>query len=191
MALGNDTLIIEAYVVVGDDDRICDREGRMPDSLKNDAEWKFFQGGLDAADITVLGRKSHDITPNHKNRRRLIMTRSVDAISGNDREVFWNPSKVPLDAALKRFGAPERKHLAVVGGQSAFDYFLTRPHRFTKFHLSRVHGVTIPGGRSVFSASERDRVSAEAILIENGFTPQPAKALDRGVDVVTWLPVAD
>jgi len=181
-------LRIEAYVVVGDDDCLCDRHGHMPSSLKNDAEWKFFQDGLDAADVTVLGRKSHDQTPNHKKRKRLIMTRSVGAMYANGLEVFWNPLKVPLLAALEVFGLQERSHLAVVGGQSAFDYFLKVPQQFTKFHLSRIHGVTIPGGRSVFSAAECDDGSAASVLSDNGFAPQPAKTLDDGVDVVTWLP---
>ena len=179
---------IEAYVVVGDDDRICDHAGRMPDTLKNDAEWTFFQDGLDAADVNVLGRKSHDETPNHKNRLRLIMTRSVETIRIDGGEVFWNPSKVELRSALKAFEPHDVKHLAVVGGQAVFDYFLKPPHRYTSFHLSRIRGVTLPGGRGVFAAVERDEVSAETVLIDTGYTPQPAKILDRGVDVVTWVP---
>lgn len=181
---------IEAYVVVGDDDRICDRHGRMPNSLKNDAEWKFFQEGLDAADLTVLGRKSHDQTPNHKNRRRLIMTRSESQRSINDREVFWNPSTESLLAAIEVFDLPEHPHLAIVGGQSTFDYFLQLPHRYTKFHLSRVRGVTLPGGRGVFSAIDRDRASANTVLTRNGFAPKPGRVLDQDVDVVTWVPIA-
>lgn len=190
MLFGNAVLRIEAYVVVGEDDFICDRQGRMPNSLKNDAEWKFFQDGLDAADVTVLGRKSHHQTPNHKNRRRLIMTRSESQRSINDREVFWNPSTESLLAALEVFDLPEFPALAIVGGQSAFDYFLQLPHRYTKFHLSRVHGVTIPGGRGVFSAIHRERVSAKTVLADNGFAPQPARVLDQGVEVVTWVPIA-
>lgn len=180
---------IEAYVVVGDDDRICTHEGRMPETLKNEAEWTFFQAGLDAADVCVMGRKSHQETPNHKNRNRLIMTRFVDSVETRDREVFWNPSKVPLHSALMAFGEDSIAHLAVVGGQSAFDYFLIEPIRYTKFHLSRIHGVTLPGGRGVFAAVERDLVSAETVLTAHGFSPQPATVLDLGVDVVTWLPI--
>jgi hypothetical protein len=82
---------IEAYAVVGDDDRIANAAGEMPEALKNDTEWAFFQAGLDAAQVTVLGRASQEATPNHRRRRRLVMTRSVRDLRSEGDTVFWNP----------------------------------------------------------------------------------------------------
>ena len=184
------SLRIEAYVVVGDDDNLCDAQGVMPESLKNDAEWKFFQAGLDAADVCVLGRKSHEATPNHKGRKRLIFTRSVAFVERRDEGVFWNPSNEPLQTALDAFGG-EVNHLSVVGGQAVFDFFLDGPHRYSRFHLSRVAGVLIPGGRAVFSSIESGVGTpapphAEDVLVQHGYAPQETIVLDEGVEVVSW-----
>ena len=103
---------IEGYAVVGDDDRIADADGLMPDILRNDAEWAFFQEGLDAADIVVLGRRSHDITPNPRRRRRLVLTRSVASIEREVDAVFWNPSGASSEAAVEAFGCSVQ-HIAV------------------------------------------------------------------------------
>lgn len=175
----------EAFVVVGADDRICDANGQMPDALRNDAEWQFFQAGLDAADVTVLGRHSHEATPNHKARRRLILTRTAGSARSNAREVFWTPETTPLATALAAFDHPV-DHLAVAGGQAVFDQFLTGPYRYTRFHLSRIDGVILPGGRSVFSACETAGRSAEQVLRAHGYRPGPVQRLDRTASVVSW-----
>lgn len=179
-------LRVEGYVVVCDDDKLCDANGEMPDALKNDAEWAFFQAGLDAADVCVLGRKSHEATPNHKNRKRLVLTRSVSGVQADGKVVNWNPADATLEVALAAFDSDVR-HLAVAGGQAVFDYFLAGTHRYTRFHLSRVHGVQIAGGRAVFSSLESDTtLRAEHVLERNGYAPLEQQTLDKGVDVVSW-----
>lgn len=182
---GKEKYRIEAYAVVSDDDCIADVHGEMPESLKNDAEWAFFQNGLDAADVTVLGRRSHDATPNHASRRRLVMTRSVADVKTDGLIVFWNPAGAELSAALNAFDRPVT-HLAVAGGQTIFDYFLTGPYMYSAFHLSRVHGVQLAGGTGVFSHVKPDEVSAEMVLERHGYLPGERCILDEGVDVVSW-----
>lgn len=181
-------LRIDGYAVVGDDDRIADADGFMPDELKNDAEWQFFQAGLDACDVTVLGRKSHDITPNPKRRRRLVMTRSIADVEVNVACILWNPAGATLDQALQAFDAPINS-IAVAGGREVFDYFLKPPHRFSCFNLSRIYGVTLPDGVGVFTGVDPQKgVLAEHILKENGFQPGVRWILDSDVDVVAWRP---
>ena len=186
MSLSTGTLRIEGYAVVSDDDRIADADGDMPDSLKNDAEWEFFQAGLSAADVSVLGRRSHDATPNHAKRKRLILTRSVRDVVRDGLIVFWNPQSCGISSALDAFDMPV-SHLAVAGGRDIFDFFLTAETPFTAFHLSRVRGVRLPGGTGVFSGVNRGQ-SAEAVLAEAGYQPGPLQVLDEGVDVVSWTP---
>lgn len=177
---------IEAYVVVSDDDKLADANGEMPDALKNNAEWEFFQNGMDIADVTVLGRKSQEVTPNHRNRRRLVMSRSPGPGGTQENIVYWNPETTPLENALLAFGEG-MDHLAIVGGQGVFDHFLTRPNPYTTFHLSRVHGVTLPGGVGVFSAVDQIGESAENVLRQFGYRPGMRTVLDKGVDVVSWV----
>lgn len=178
---------IEAYVVVSDDDNLADHNGNMPDALKNDAEWAFFQDGMDIADVTVLGRRSHEATPNHRQRRRLVMTRSPGRFGSEDKVVYWDPGTTDLKDALLAFGKG-MEHLAVVGGQSVFDYFLSGSYRYTQFHLSRVRGVTLPGGVGVFSEVDAGDKSAEDVLRQAGYEPGEKHVFDDGVDAVSWVP---
>ena len=177
---------IEAYVVVGDDDHYCDRNGRMPDSLKHETEWAFFQAGLDAADIVVLGRLSHEVTPNPKHRRRLILTRSVVQCVCADGHVYWNPTDAPLQTALSLFPSPARK-LAVVGGQFVFDFFLRHAPGYSRFHLSQIEGVKVPAGRAVFSAVSSQRSAAD-VLRGAGYTTVHQQKLASNVKVTSWAP---
>ena len=183
-------LRIEGYAVVSDDDRIADSAGLMPDALKNDAEWAFFQAGLDAADVNVLGRKSHDLTPNHKNRRRLIMTRSVTGVELREDGVFWNSDGATLAESLSCFDC-EVQSLAVAGGRDVFDYFLSGAARYSTFFLSRMHGVTLPDGVGVFTRVNSAGEAAEDILAAYGFEGGEQRVIDDGVSVVGWTPRAE
>jgi hypothetical protein len=68
---------LHGYAIVSEDDRIADAQGRFPDALKNEADWAYFQAGLDRTVLTLLGRRSHDASPNAKGRLRLVMSGSV------------------------------------------------------------------------------------------------------------------
>lgn len=176
---------LDAYVVVGDDGHYCDAQGTLPDVLKNDAEWAFFQAGLETADLIILGRKSHEATPNVRNRRRLVLTQSVASLDTVGRTVLWNPAGVGLDSALAQFESPITA-LAVVGGQVAFDFFLAAPYRYARFHLSVVSGVTLPGGRPVFSEMETTSLGADQILQRAGYRVMEQRRLAPRVDVFSW-----
>ena len=178
---------IIGYAVVGDDDCIADAEGNMPDVLKNDVEWDFFQAGLDAADVIVLGRLSHEVTPNPAGRRRLVMTRSVEKLYRQGDTVMWNPEGASLGAALAEFDC-HVECVAITGGRDVFDYFLTGENRFSIFHLSRICGATVPDGTGVFGAVEAHGLAATAILSAAGYCQQPVKMLDPGVELLSWTP---
>lgn len=177
---------IEGYAVVCDNDCIADASGVMPDSLKTEAEWQFFQAGLDASDVIVLGRKSHDVTPNPKGRRRLVMTSSIGAPRWEgEQTVFWNPAGAPLETALAMFDGPA-SHLAVTGGRLVFDYFLNTPAGYTRFHLSRVKDVYLRGGIKVFTALEDATLTPESLLRANDYQPDAWQQLDAVASVVSW-----
>lgn len=180
-------MLIEGYAVVSADDRITDVDGCMPPLLKSDAEWDFFQAGLDAADITVLGRLSHDVTPNPRQRRRLVLSRSTQPArpDATPQTVFWNPEQAELAEALAALDCPVR-HMAVAGGQGVFDHFLQGPHRYTTFHLSRMESVTLPDGTAVFGDIEKKGLSAETVLRSAGYVPGPRRQLDHMAQVVSW-----
>ena len=71
------------------------------------------------------------------------------------------------------------------GGQVVFDLFLTIG--FDGFHLSRAHGVALPGGRSVFSACDKG-VPATTVLEGRGLALSKTIPLDpaHGVEMTIW-----
>ena len=177
---------IEAYAVVCENDCIADATGAMPPELKNDAEWDFFQAGLARADVAVLGRKSHEITPNPKERRRLILSRRVARAEWEDaRTVIWNPEGARLALALEMFDAPVSS-LAITGGQGVFDYFLAHENGYKQFHLSRLKDVYLKGGTKLFSALNGGGNTPESLLKAAGYRPGAYRELDERASVVSW-----
>jgi hypothetical protein len=174
---------LHGFAIVSDDDRIADAQGRFPDALKNDADWAYFQAGLDAADLTLLGRRSHEASPNAKRRRRMIMSRSVPALEQRPDGLWWNPAGMALGEAL-RSALPAGGHVAVPGGQDMFDRL--GPAGFATFHLARAHGRRLPGGRGLFSACESG-ASAEAVLARGGLRPDAPWWLDERAQVSLTL----
>ncbi len=72
---------IVGYAIVSIDGMLADHNGHMPDVLKIDADQRFFESGLEAADLVVHGRHSRENQPNSARRRRLVLTRQISAIS--------------------------------------------------------------------------------------------------------------
>lgn len=181
-------ILIEGYAVVSDDDCIANADGRMPEALKSEAEWAFFQAGLDAADVVVLGRLSHKVTPNPKKRLRLVTTSSVDEPQIDEEgTVFWNPAESGLDGALALFQT-DVKRLAITGGQGVFDAFLSGEARYSAFFLSRMAGVRLVGGRKVFLQCQTEKMTAETVLERAGFCAKEHKVLDTYASVTAWRP---
>ena len=179
---------IEGYAVICDNDCIADSDGHMPESLKSEAEWAYFQAGLDAAEIIVLGRKSHEVTPNPKERLRLVLTSSVDHPQWEgEHTVLWNPSEASLELALAMFDL-KVETLAITGGQLVFDHFLQREGGYTCFHLSRMQDVYLHGGIKLFTALSEPSNTPEGYLKAKGYGPSDWQALDDKASVVRWVP---
>jgi hypothetical protein len=170
---------IHGYAIVSDDDRIADSTGMTPLSLRNDADWDYFQQGLDQADFVVLGRLGHEANPNLKQRRRLVLSSAAQRLEERSDAWWWNPQRLSWREAAETL-LPRGGRVAVPGGQAVFDLFMTLGYE--AFHLSRARGVRLPGGRYLFSACERGR-SAEAALQDAGLSAGEARILDADAHV--------
>ncbi len=179
--------LIEAYAIVSEDGMLADAGRIMPASLIFEADQRFFEAGLDAADVIVHGRHSQERQPQSQSRHRLMLTRTVSALAThptNARALLWNPAGALLEEALAVMGLPGAK-LAVIGGPEVFALFLGR---YDVFHLSRAPDVRLPGGRPVFP--EVPVQTPEDILAAHGLVPDPPVALDaeQGLMLVSWRP---
>jgi dihydrofolate reductase len=178
-------LRVEGFAIVSADGMIADAARHMPDSIKNDADQKFFQGSLDQAAAVVHGRHSHEGGPRADQRRRLILTRHTDAIAPDGkhpRALLWNPAGASLEDALRELGVSDGM-VAIIGGPEVFGMFLPR---YDAFHLSRAARARLPGGRPVFpQVPER---TPEELLTSHGLRPGPQRVLDAAQDVTltTW-----
>ena len=76
------------------------------------------------------------------------------------------PRRITWEEVATRL-MPNGGVVAVGGGQVVFDLFLMIG--FDGFHLSRAHGVKLPGGRSVFSACDKG-VPAAIVIEQHGLS---------------------
>ncbi len=171
------------HAIVSADDRIADAAGIYPESLRNDADWALFQAALDRADLTLLGRTSHEAAPNARGRRRLIVSSRANGLEERADGWWLDPTSVPLEEALAHL-LPGGGEVAVPGGRGVFD--LVGAAGFTEFHLARNPNVTLPGGRGLFAACEAG-TDATTILGEGGLVPAATEIIDPAEDVTLTI----
>jgi hypothetical protein len=170
---------IHGFAIISRDDRIADAAGVLPEALRNEADWTYFQAGLDRADWVALGRASHEAAPNVRGRRRLIVSRRARGLETRDDGMWWRPEAVGFDEVAARL-LPDGGRLAVPGGQGVFELFLRLG--FSEFHLARAEGVTLPGGRGIFAGTEGGE-PADLALRRAGLAPGPKRWLDEAAGV--------
>jgi dihydrofolate reductase len=178
---------IEGYVIVSADGMIADASGVMLDSIRNAADQRFFQAGLDEAAVIVHGRHSHEGGPRAARRKRLVVTRQVAATAADPEHphsLLWNPTGAKLDEAIEQLGVGDGV-IAIIGGTEVFSMFLPR---YDAFHLSRAANAKIPGGRPVFN-EVGPNATPEDVLMRHGLKAGPRRDLDAaaGVSVTTWM----
>jgi hypothetical protein len=176
---------IEGYAIVSEDGMLADAAGIMPESLKFEADQRFFEHGLDGVGVVIHGRHSHEQQPHSALRSRLVVTRTVPALGPEPaypKALRWNPAGASLDEALAALGIGEAS-IGVVGATEVFGIFLDR---YDVFHLSRAPDVRLPGGRPVFP--DVPAQTPEAVLTRHGMAPGERQVLDEavGVSLVSW-----
>ena len=163
---------IEGYVIVSADGMIADGKGVMPDSIRNDADQRFFQSELDRVAAIVHGRHSHEGGPRAARRKRLVVTRQIAAVAPDPtypHALLWNPLGATLDEALAQLGATDGT-VAIIGGPEVFSLFLPL---YNAFHLSRAANAKIPGGLAVFT-EVGPNATPEDVLSRHGLKPGAA-----------------
>ena len=180
---------VDGYAIVSDDDRIAGPDGLVPPSLRNEKDWDYYQKALADSDLIVFGHRSHELEPNVRGDRRLVISSRVAGLEQRADAWWWNPARTNWAEAAKRL-LPLGGDVAAPGGQAVFDLFLQIG--FDAFHLTRAHGVKLPGGRAIFSACDAG-LSAEAVLTEAGLRPSEKIALDpeHGVTMTIWRALRD
>jgi dihydrofolate reductase len=176
---------IEGFAIVSEDGMLANAAGVMPASLKFKADQHFFETGLDAVDVVVHGRHSHEQQPHSALRRRLILSRRIPAIAAdpsNEKALIWNPAGASFEEALAALGEPNAR-VGIIGATDVFGLFLDQ---YDVFSLSRAPGVRLPGGRPVFP--EVPARTPEEVLTKSGLEIGERQTLDPalGLVVVSW-----
>lgn len=177
---GIQRLDVEGYVIVSADGMLANAEHVMPDELRFEGDKQFFTSALDRADLIVHGRNSFEDQPNSPRRKRLVVTRSVEAIApdpANPRATLWNPAGAPFEAACERAGV-RTGTVAIIGGPAIFDMFMDR---YDTFWLSLAPRVRLPGGEPCFPGVPAR--SPQDILAGHGMAAGEARLLDAAHDV--------
>jgi hypothetical protein len=178
---------IEGFAIISEDGMLADADRRIPPALVVEADQQFFHGSLEHATVVAHGQHSHEGGPRADSRYRLVLTHQVPSLASHPmlpKTLLWNPQGATLAEAWARLGAPDGM-LAVIGAADANQLFLD--YGFDAFHLSRVAGVRLPGGRPVFPGIGPDH-TPEDILTQHGLKPGPTRVLDPSAraTLVTW-----
>jgi dihydrofolate reductase len=167
------------YAIISADGLIADARGEMPDALRFEADWLYFQDALSVTDLALLGRGTHAAAPNPRRRRRLVVSSRPAGLEQEDEVTWWcNPATVDLGATLAQLAGPQGR-VAVVGGTGVYD-LVRRTVGYTGFHLSIAHGVELGAGRRLFGAAP-DLPAALELLAEHGLGEVRRTWLDRAV----------
>ena len=179
-------LSFEGCAIVSADGMLADASGNQPAGLIVEADQRFFDDKLEAANLIVHGRNSYEGQRNSPNRKRVYATRRVAAIEPhleNPNAVRWNPAGASIEEAAARLGV-RAGVVAVIGGTDIFDLFLDR---YDVFWLTLARRVRLPGGVPVFSGIPPK--TAEEILRGHGLAPAETRMLDSPKDVglIKWM----
>jgi dihydrofolate reductase len=178
----------EGCAIVSVDGMLADASGNQPPELIVEADKQFFDAKLDASDLIVHGRNSHEGQRNSPKRRRVYATRKIAAIEAhpsNPNAVRWNPAGATLEEAAARLGV-RAGVVAVIGGTEVFDLFLDR---YDVFWLTVARRVQLPGGVPVFSGIPPR--TPDEILHAHRLRLKETRVLDakQGIDLITWAGV--
>lgn len=176
----------EGCAIVSADGMLADAAGVQPPGLLIEADQRFFESRLDAADLIVHGRNSIESQRNSPLRKRITATRTIAGVEPDPRNpngVLWNPQTAPFDQAARDLGV-EAGTVAVIGGTAIFDLFLDR---YAAFWLSAAPQMRLPGGVPVFSGVPAS--TPAAILARHGLVEAETRLLDpaREVRVSRWI----
>ena len=178
-------LRIEGYVIVSADGMLADARNVMPDELKFDGDKAFFTAALDRADLILHGRNSYEDQPNSPHRKRIILTREIDAVApdpANPKATLWNPAGASFEAACHH-AAVETGTVAVIGGPGVFGMFMDR---YDVFWLSVAPHVRLPSGKPCFPGVPAR--TPQEILAAHGLRAGEPQMLDPAeqVSVTPW-----
>ncbi len=180
MPIQGTDIVVEGHAIISEDGMIAAADGIMPDGLRVDADWTFFQAALDRAALVVLGRKGHANHPN-PGRRRLVLTRSVVRLETDQSDplaALWNPAGAEIGEVLQELGITSGT-LAITGGTGTFDLF--EPH-YDRFVLSEVRRLSLPDGVPCFAKGHPRFVLPGASL-----SPKDMDVIAPGVVQTTWV----
>jgi hypothetical protein len=173
-------LRIEGYVIVSADGMLANADRVMPDALKFEGDKRFFTAALDRAALIVHGRHSFEDQPNSPRRERIVVTRTIGAISpdpSNPKATLWNPAGAAFEAACEHAGVRSGT-VAIIGGPVVFGMFMDR---YDTFWLSQAPHVRLPGGEPCFPGVPAQ--SPQDILTAHGLRAGDAQILDTANDV--------
>jgi dihydrofolate reductase len=178
-------LRIDGYVIVSADGMLANAQNVMPDELKFEGDKRFFTAALDRADLIVHGQNSHEQQPNSPKRKRIVLTRKVEATETdptNPEALLWNPAGASFETACERAGVTSGT-VAIIGGPGVFDMFMDR---YDTFWLSLAPKVRLPGGEPCFPGVGPR--TPQQVLASHGLKPGDAQMLDPAdkVSVTPW-----
>ena len=176
-------------VVTSRDGLIARGAGDAPHLWASAEEQALFFADVEAADWSILGRRTHELA-DRPDRRRIVFSTAA-AGDGDWRrpgQLWLDPGRVgPGDLACRVAGVHPLRRGVILGGTRVHDWFLDRG-AIDRVHLT-VEPLEFGTGLALFSAHPGP---PEAVLARLGFACTAQRQLNAaGTRHTTWVPDPD
>ena len=142
--------------VVSKDGFIAKYSGHQPKDWTSKEEKEKFKIDLNKCDLSILGRKSHELAY-EKLRKRIIFTSSVKKITKKNNHVFFNPKFNNFNELELFF--KNKKKIAILGGTKIYDFFLEK--KLITDIILTVEPVFFKNGLKLFSKLQYENLAKE------------------------------
>lgn len=164
-------MMFHGLAVVSADFFLAQHKNHLASEWASAEDFRHLQKVLDKAHGCVMGRVTHDLHPNIKGRRRIVLTRSITAeCITNHHTLFINPLTHDKTDFLEKIGNHSGgDRLCILGGADIYRFWLEN-HGYTCFDLTIEHNITFGAGIPLFPCQVGHRTDPRDVLGASGMS---------------------
>ncbi|QQR69607.1 MAG: dihydrofolate reductase [Alphaproteobacteria bacterium] len=175
-------MMFHGLAVVSADFFLAQHKNHLASEWASAEDFRHLQEALDKAHGCVMGRVTHDLHPNIKKRRRIVLTRSIAAeCITNHHTLFINPLEHDKTDFLEKIGNHSGgDRLCILGGADIYRFWLEN-HGYTGFDLTIEHNIMFGTGIALFQCREGNATDPRDAFGSCGMSLASTRPLnDRG-----------
>lgn len=165
-------VFVHGLAVVSNDGFIARLQSDVPKNWASPEDFAFLQSQLSSGGVCVMGRVTHKLFPNIRERKRVVFSRSIGVPSlsqADPKTLFINPHRIAPSRLLQlcenhlQHEGTGLPRIFVLGGTSIYDFFL-RKVGYDQFDLTRESTTTFGRGVPLFLGIAPQAISNTMVM---------------------------